>query len=667
MHESTHYRTTTYSLNTLIGWCQPHQREASQATDRATGTDSPASAANHAQYLTGDEEGCLLLPCFQRESVWEESEQLDFVASILAGLPLGAMTLAEVDASNASRLLRADGLPYRTSKRRHRPLLVLDGRQRLHAALRAFKFRFRSVKSHQPTAPNMRLFGIDLARLAEVTTDTPSYSQLRASISVSRNRPSKADFKPGKDPTPLDLAARDTKTCIREVENWLSAPSGKMPRLWVPLAILPGRCSGGESLLGDIKKLLSSQELRQLDHLEQLLKRLQVRYSNAQFGCTLLSDTSCTDGLGGDGSRKYEDYEELQRLVFLQLNTNGQRLTAAHIVAAHLDLRPVVDEIMARQKAMSSLSYAHCVELTVRLQGGNAALARSIADMRERIDSSGLDDHLKNDVKSRAEVLCRAASAVDQFLETECGVRSGDDVPSTAVLRALCFVTADILLRAHHGGRPIEDSSMERIWEISDGFFGQGLRAWWFRQCASQLLENADSSGLVESLTHDLNDHRRTRFERFAHQPAASVAELPTYPMNTKAAKLFGTLLRSVVKRDYRSGADLAQSSSTPQLHHIFPKAWCIRRGIPADQYDSFANLTWIGGYTNVKMRDRSPGEILETCTEFERRCITDNLAQQGLTTEVLRADHFAEAMRLRGEWLHGLLASAQGGPSAPK
>ena len=661
MAQRTHYRTKTYALSTLIGWCQAPQRGASRATDKNSGTLSPTEAPNQTQYLTVDEEGCLLLPRFQRESVWEESDQLDFVASILAGLPLGAMTLAEVDAANATHLLRVDGVKIPREPRR-RPLLVLDGRQRLHAALRAFQFHFKSVKSYQPTMPNRRLFGINLAPLAEITPESLSYPLLRASISVSRNRPSKADFRLGQDPTPFALAARDSRNCLNDVVKWLKAPSGRMPRLWVPLAIFTERFSAGKSLLSEIKKLLSGEDLQQLNHLEVLLERLQIRYRNAQIGCTVLSSDSWAEAVADDGYRKYED---LQRIVFLQLNTNGQRLSPAQIVAAHLDLRPVVDEVMMRQKAMSSLSYAHCLDLTLGLKGSNAALASSIPAMRQQLDASGLDSDVKKDVESRLKMLGRAASAVDQFLETECGVWSGDDVPNTAVLRALCFVTADMLLKAHHDGRPVEDS-IERIWAISNGFFGQGLRAWWFRQCTAQLLEKADDTELVESLTCDLNDHRTSRFDRFVLEPGAQVAELPTYPMNTKAAKLFGTLLRTIVKKDYRSGADLSQSSSAPQLHHIFPKAWCIRQGIPADQYDSFANLTWIGRYTNVKMLDRSPGEILVACAEFEQRCITDSLAQQGLNAEVLRANNFAEAIRLRGEWLLGQLASAQRGHAAP-
>lgn len=76
---------------------------------------------------------------------------------------------------------------------------------------------------------------------------------------------------------------------------------------------------------------------------------------------------------------------------------------------------------------------------------------------------------------------------------------------------------------------------------------------------------------------------------------------------------LYALLLREGAK-DWRTGKDGTIANyfdEATDIHHIFPKAWCQQKGIPAARYDSIINKTPLSAHTNRVIGGRAPSEYL--------------------------------------------------------
>lgn len=96
------------------------------------GTDEYLSRADRGPVICG-----FILPPFQREFVWTMEQQVRFIESAFAGLPIGTYTYNSTNGIKALQQTDADGKTYYAMDR-----WLLDGQQRLTTFQRYFRDEF---------------------------------------------------------------------------------------------------------------------------------------------------------------------------------------------------------------------------------------------------------------------------------------------------------------------------------------------------------------------------------------------------------------------------------------------------------------------------------------------------------------------------------------------
>lgn len=124
------------------------------------------------------------------------------------------------------------------------------------------------------------------------------------------------------------------------------------------------------------------------------------------------------------------------------------------------------------------------------------------------------------------------------------------------------------------------------------------------------------------------------------------------------AYKGVNALLMNSAARDFRSGQKFGHSSffdEAVDIHHIFPKKWCVARGKAPSEYDSIINKTPLSARTNRIIGGSAPSEYLrkleQGASDFEN--ITASDLDNYLTTHLidptlLRNDAYDDFLKAR-------------------
>lgn len=103
-------------------------------------------------------------------------------------------------------------------------------------------------------------------------------------------------------------------------------------------------------------------------------------------------------------------------------------------------------------------------------------------------------------------------------------------------------------------------------------------------------------------------------------------------------------------------------------IHHIFPRAWCESRGIPAKRYNSILNKTPISYKANRMIGGRGPSEYLKQLQEHKNVPLDDAkmdaiLGAHSLNPATLRADDFEAFIDSRRKLMLDQVGEAMGKP----
>jgi hypothetical protein len=116
---------------------------------------------------------------------------------------------------------------------------------------------------------------------------------------------------------------------------------------------------------------------------------------------------------------------------------------------------------------------------------------------------------------------------------------------------------------------------------------------------------------------------------------------------NSAAYKGVYALLLQAGAVDWRTGEPAtvqAYFDNAIDIHHIFPKAWCRARQIPAHRYDSIINKTPLSAHTNRVIGGRAPSDYLERVANgagISAAKLDQNLRTHEVEPAQLRADNF--------------------------
>ena len=105
-------------------------------------------------------------------------------------------------------------------------------------------------------------------------------------------------------------------------------------------------------------------------------------------------------------------------------------------------------------------------------------------------------------------------------------------------------------------------------------------------------------------------------------------------------------------------------------IHHIFPKAWCVKNGIEHSRQESIVNKTAIGRVTNIKIGGRSPVQYLKTIevdAGLTGAQLDDILRSHEIDPISLRQGSFDAFFANRTEALLSMIESAMGKAAIPQ
>ncbi len=103
-------------------------------------------------------------------------------------------------------------------------------------------------------------------------------------------------------------------------------------------------------------------------------------------------------------------------------------------------------------------------------------------------------------------------------------------------------------------------------------------------------------------------------------------------------------------------------------IHHIFPRDWCEKEGIPREHYDSILNKTPISYKANRKIGGNAPSCYLPRIQNEKQVGLSDEemdelLLSHAVSPQLLRADRFNDFIEDRRRRLSGLIERAMGKP----
>jgi hypothetical protein len=119
--------------------------------------------------------------------------------------------------------------------------------------------------------------------------------------------------------------------------------------------------------------------------------------------------------------------------------------------------------------------------------------------------------------------------------------------------------------------------------------------------------------------------------------------------------------------RDFRSGQsfdDTVHFGEPFDIHHIFPRAWCEKNGVPRSRYDTIVNKTPLTARSNRIIGGSAPSHYLGELRKAGAISDTDldsHVATHAVDPALLRSDDFDGFHAARRERLLALIQTSMG------
>jgi hypothetical protein len=99
-------------------------------------------------------------------------------------------------------------------------------------------------------------------------------------------------------------------------------------------------------------------------------------------------------------------------------------------------------------------------------------------------------------------------------------------------------------------------------------------------------------------------------------------------------------------------------------IHHIFPRAYCRNKGIPAYLYNSIVNKSPLSAMTNRSIGGNAPSaylQFLEKEKDISGEALDEILKSHLIDVESIRSDDFETFFEKRKEALYKKILAAMG------
>jgi hypothetical protein len=560
------------------------------------------------------------LPDFQRRWVWDDLHIRDLLASVSLSYPIGAVMMLETGGEDVKFKSRSiEGVTQSPLVNPER--LILDGQQRLTSL-------FQSLFCDLPVlTKNVR--GKEIAQWYYLDIDKALDRNIDREEAIIGLPADKILMDKGK--IVIDCSTIE-KECAEEL---------------LPLSAILDIAHLSNWQL----KYLQSQPDQMPSKMTRWNDIMQIVQSYQQYQIPVIT-------------LKRETPKLAICQVFEKVNTGGIVLNVFELLTATyaVDDFNLQEDWSARQSALKKFKVLENLENTDFLQA--VTLLSTYRHSHQKIDLEKSNDKLSPVSCKRKDVLKltlnnyqEEADLVTQGFERAAKLLHGEkiisirDLPYQTQLISLAAILAALIGK----GKTISVSERDLIrrWYWC-GVFGELYGSATETRLAKDLVEVVDwIEGGNEPDTVIVANFTANRLERL-------------YTRTSAAYKGLAALLLRDNGQDFITGDTidtLLDCGENIDIHHIFPRAWCERKGIDKRIYDSAINKTPLSKRTNILIGGKAPSIYLE---KLEKKGINpariDEILQSHIIdSQSLRADDFDKFFQSRKSALLDRISKAMG------
>jgi hypothetical protein len=571
-------------------------------------------------------QGKIQLPDFQRGWVWDDEHVRSLLVSLGRSFPVGAVMLLETGGSVRFQVRPVENVP--SANLAGPEQLILDGQQRLTTLTQVLKLSGPVKTTTEKGKP------IDRCYYIHIPTALAGPDRLDdALIATDASRQQRSDFGRKLD---LDLSTRELEC----------------QQLYFP-------CSEILEAMGWLQDLyqFNSEAVPQFFEFK---KQVLDAYSEYQIPLIVL---------------KKETSKEAVCLVFEKVNTGGVPLSVFELITASYaadgyNLRDdwygsELRDVESRQQRLAKEPVLSAVESTDFLQA--ITMLHTLERRRADIAAGKTGKAVPPVSAKRASVLelpleayGKWADIVEQgfvraarFLRREC-LTSPKDLPYRTQLPPLAAVMA--MLGAERWMEP-------RIYKKLAQWYWNGVLGELYGGAVETRMAN-DVEELLGWIEHEAEPPRTIGDATFQVDRLASLTS-----RLSAAYKGINVLVLREGAKDFFWKAnirDLEADEVALDIHHIFPKDWCQKQGIPAKLYDSIINKTPISYKANRMIGGWAPSVYLGKLQSHAQVQLDDAAMDALLVSHCvpvgpLRADDFQAFYAQRQQELVQLIEKVMG------
>lgn len=573
--------------------------------------------------------GKIQLPDFQRGWVWDDQRIKELLISIARSFPVGAVMLMETGGEVRFQVRPVEGIDAQTLKQAPEKL-ILDGQQRLTTLTQAVALTqpvdTRTIKGK----PIKRHYYIDI----ELALEGPETLE-EAFFSVDETRQQRTNF--ARDVV-LDLSSRE-----RECQH-MCFPCDRIFQ-W-------------SEWLQDLNQYNPSKLTQFLAFQKQILQA----FNDYQLPVIEL---------------KKETSKEAVCLVFEKVNTGGVSLSVFELVTAGFaadgyNLRDDwfgsdIRQVSSRQQRLAEDALLTGVKNTEFLQaitllttharkqadiaaGKQGKKVRPVSAKRASVLELTLEDY-----QHWADLVEAGYQQAAHFLRGQ-GLFKPKELPYSTQVVPLAAVLTKL------GNRWREPKIHEKLacwyWCGVLGELYGGAVETRVANDLDELLQWVDNDAKVPRTVREA-DFQTDRFYSLRSRLSAAYKGINTLILREGARDFFWNM---TVK-------EIDEQDINLDIHHIFPKKWCLDKGLSWKTFDHILNKTPISYKANRKIGGRAPSDYLLLLQTDKQVQLNDEamnaiLASHAIPVEALRADDFEAFIQGREQHLSALIKRAMAIPT---
>lgn len=581
------------------------------------------------EILKQADSGKLQLPDFQRSYVWGDEDVRSLLASVAKGFPVGALLTLSTGGAVKFKPRMLEGSPDSTL---YPEELLLDGQQRITSLYQA---TFSKLPVKTRTEKN---FEVERFYYFDIKKAVASGANIEeAIVAVPADRQLKEDF--GKT-VKLDLSTRGLEferdmfplNQTFDSHNWFFG--------WRDHWKAKGRD------VGDLHKEFYQSVLERLDRYQMPLIRLDKKNSR---------EAIC--------------------LVFEKVNVGGKKLDAFELVTAvyaaeGYDLREDwggYNKVKAKGRQARIIGNPHPRDVLREVASTDVLQACTLLHTIETRSNSSAAGKIGKELPQvscrRDALLALPLSAYQKNVDAvELGfVEAGKflnenkiiwhrDVPYPPQLVALAATFASL-------GKDAQNAAAK-----------EKLARWFWTISLGEQYGSSTESKLARDVPDLIEWVKNGTLPRSVSETIFQQDRLKTLRLRLSAAyKAIHALLMRHGCRDFISGKPtdiMTFFDEKIDIHHVFPKAWCIKQGIKPGVFNSIINKTPLSKKTNILISGDAPSVYLKRIEDkhkIKAAQLDEILKSHLINPDLLRADDFEAHFKQRSDALATLVGSAMG------